>query len=61
MVYLKSNDPSQPQNSKAARAALSAYEEALFKKILKKEAPEKAQAQFANDKCTLSGLFSIFH
>lgn len=62
MAYWNSDDVNQPQKSnKTVATALSAYEEALFKKILKKKEPEKAQTQFANDKDTLSDLFTIFH
>ncbi len=62
MAYWNSDDVNQPQkSSKTIAAALSAYEESLFKKILKNKAPEKAQTQFANDKDTLSYLFTIFH
>jgi len=62
MAYWNSDDVNQSlKDSKTVKAALSAYEEALFNKILKNKSPEKAQAKFANDSGVLSYLFSIFH
>ncbi|MBI3440420.1 MAG: hypothetical protein HY052_01210 [Proteobacteria bacterium] len=62
MAYWNSDDVNQPhKDSKTVKAALSAYETALFRKILEKKAVEKAQTQFANDSVALSSLFAIFH
>jgi hypothetical protein len=53
--------PYWSNDSKSAAVALSDYEAALFKKILKKESAEKAQSQPANDGDRLSYLFAIFN
>ena len=62
MTYLNTTGTNQTlKEGKTVRAALSAYEAALFKKILDNQSVEKAQVQFANDSGTLSDLFRISH
>ena len=49
------------KDSKTVDAGLSAYEEAMVKKILKQKEAEQDQALPANDSDTLRYLFTIFH
>jgi hypothetical protein len=53
--------PYWSKDSQSAVVALSDYEAALFKKILKKEIAEKVQTQPANDGDKLSYLFAVFN
>lgn len=50
-----------PTENRTVDLALSTYEQALFQDIMRQKDQERARAAAANDKLSLSSLFSIFH